>query len=182
MLRLGHYHLFRSAPSSSTHSRIITSIGSEYTGHPRYTTMSSVSRRRSARLLSAQIHIQSQTISAPNTLAEVKALPVASRQVKRRKIEETAERQVKPNGSSVPQASPSIEQDYCKVTEDYEEAELDCSVTAKPKRRRRPQVNPVYVIADVEKKQTTFKGRLGKPRCFSSCILLIIRSFKDMPA
>lgn len=144
--------------------------------------MSSVSRRRSARLLSSQIHIQPQTISAPDTLAEVKALPVAGRQGKRRKIEETAERQGKPSESLVPQASTSIEQDYCKVTEDYEEAEVDCSLTAKPKRRRRLQVAPVYVIADVEKKQTNFKGRLGKPTCLSCCILLIIWPFKDMLA
>lgn len=33
---------------------------------------------------------------------------------------------------------------------------------AKPKKKRRVREEPVYVIPDVEKKETTFKGRLGQ--------------------
>lgn len=35
-------------------------------------------------------------------------------------------------------------------------------VEVKKKRTRKPKEEPVYVIPDVEKKTTTFRGRLGK--------------------
>ena len=33
---------------------------------------------------------------------------------------------------------------------------------AKPKRQRKPKPEPVYVIPDVETRETTFRGRLGE--------------------
>lgn len=58
-------------------------------------------------------------------------------------------------------------------------AEVDIAVEdgeevgPKPKRRRKAQEEPVYVIPDVEKKTTTFKGRLGY-----ACLNTVLRNKK----
>lgn len=47
-----------------------------------------------------------------------------------------------------------------------EAAAGDDDATVKPKKRRRVKEEPVYIIPDVEKKETTFKGRLGESNSF----------------
>ncbi|KJA27862.1 hypothetical protein HYPSUDRAFT_35030 [Hypholoma sublateritium FD-334 SS-4] len=142
-------------------------IDGEYVGHLNHITTRSGSCRRSARLLSAPIHVQGQSTRPPEALAEVKAPSLPYRKAKRRKVEETPLDVV-----LTPQAPHSTE-DYREVLEDDEEKDLDFTPTAKPKRRRQPEADPVYVIADVEKKQTTFEGRLGY-----ACLNTVLRNKK----
>lgn len=111
MLRLGYHHVSRSLPYSrptSTHLRIIMSIDGEYVGHLKHITTSGGSRRRSARLLSAPIHVQAKSTPDPETLDEVKAPLVPHRRAKRRKVEEPRQQQVSLDVALTLQASPQL--------------------------------------------------------------------------
>ena len=48
-----------------------------------------------------------------------------------------------------------------KTTTKSLETTVSKEVLAKPKRQRKPKPEPLYIIPDVEKKESTFRGRLG---------------------
>ncbi|KAF8160729.1 UV-endonuclease UvdE-domain-containing protein [Crassisporium funariophilum] len=57
--------------------------------------------------------------------------------------------------------------------EDGDSEEYADDTSSKPKRARKPREEPVYVIPDIEVKETTFKGRLGY-----ACLNTVMRNKK----
>ncbi|CAA7260569.1 unnamed protein product [Cyclocybe aegerita] len=121
--------------------------------------------RRSGRLLSAaasSVQVQ-ETYSADG--------PLVSRVSKRKRVETRGVvvegEAITVNATAFDEAAalelPSPKKKRSKKAKASPQNEGDEFVegAAKPKRKRAPIPEPVYVIPDVEKKETTFKGRLG---------------------
>ena len=112
--------------------------------------------RRSARLL---------TVST--TKDEIGAETSAQGHLKRKRV---AKSQVVNANESVPGSDVASSEESPtkrpakkrkKMTTKSLETTVSEEVLAKPKRQRKPKPEPVYIIPDVEKKETTFRGRLG---------------------
>ncbi|CAA7271235.1 unnamed protein product [Cyclocybe aegerita] len=133
--------------------------------------------RRSGRLLSAaasSVQVQ-ETYSADG--------PLVSRVSKRKRVETRGVvvegEAITVNATAFDEAAtlelPSPKKKRSKKAKASPQNEGDEFVegAAKPKRKRAPIPEPVYVIPDVEKKETTFKGRLGY-----ACLNTVLRNKK----
>ncbi|KAL0570605.1 hypothetical protein V5O48_011353 [Marasmius crinis-equi] len=133
--------------------------------------MSRRSSRITARLVATAPAIQVQQTSA--IVTEEKTTPSLKRRTKKKAP-------VQNLGSPLTEASDEDYEDLTRLEKSEPESEYDAKEEVddeKPKkgskRQRKPRPEPVYVIPDVEKKETKFKGRLGY-----ACLNTILRNRK----
>lgn len=124
-------------------------------------TTSSAPRRRSARLMSAS----SAQIQTVDHLDEIKKQP-ARKASKRRKVDDTTIK-----AQNIP---PAAEITAAPVTDQPAQFEDTDAKPLHSKRRRRPKPEPVYIIPDVEKKETSFRGRLGESNYLLDLLLVFV--------
>ncbi|KAF9529262.1 UV-endonuclease UvdE-domain-containing protein [Crepidotus variabilis] len=129
---------------------------------------SGVVLRRSTRALTVATH--STEVQPPIVPPPPPTPKVVSVKRKRTVVEATEIVEATSQVSDAEQSPKKKRTKKAKAVVDTEEFQESPS---KPKRKRQPKPEPMYVIPDVEKKKTTFKGRLGY-----ACLNTVLRNKK----
>ncbi|KAK1231804.1 hypothetical protein PQX77_005018 [Marasmius sp. AFHP31] len=131
--------------------------------------MSRRSARITARFVAAAPAVQVQQ-TATTVVTEENTTPVPKSLKRKRQPKQSNPKQAKQVEAPLAEASEKIEAELDRNAQ--EDIDTSPSKTG-GKRPRKPKPEPVYIIPDVEKKETKFKGRLGY-----ACLNTILRNKK----